>query len=118
MASRPALLSWNRRCSSPSLVAHLQHGQERLLGNLDVPDLLHPLFPFFLLFEQLPLARDVAAVAFRRDVLAHGLDGFSRHHATADGRLDDDLEHLPRESILSSSEPAHGRVGRHGPGGR
>ena len=41
----------------------LQHGQERLLRDLDRADLLHALLALFLLLEELALARDVAAVA-------------------------------------------------------
>src|SRR5436190_948748 len=39
--------------------ARLQHGEERLLGNLDRTDLLHAPLPIFLLFEKLALARAV-----------------------------------------------------------
>src|SRR5664280_1906789 len=39
--------------------------------NRDPADLLHLLFAFLLLVQQLPLPRDVAAIAFRGDVLAH-----------------------------------------------
>src|SRR5262244_4661858 len=45
-----------------SRVAPLQHREERFLRDLDRTDLLHALLSFLLFFEQLPLARDVAAV--------------------------------------------------------
>src|SRR5438067_1495737 len=78
---------------------HLEHSQERLLRNLHAADLLHPLFPFLLLFEQLSLSRDVSAVALRQHVLAHRFDRFTGDDAAADGRLNRDLEHLPRNQL-------------------
>src|SRR5687767_3491453 len=57
-----------------STVTSLQHRQEGFLRDFDGADLLHALFSFFLLFEQLALARDVAAVALRQHVLAQRLD--------------------------------------------
>src|SRR5438270_790253 len=59
-----------RRLRTPfySLV-NLQYRQECLLRDLDRPDLLHPLFAFFLLLEQLPLSRDITAVTLREHVL-------------------------------------------------
>ena len=41
-------------------------------GTSTQPDLLHALLALLLLLEQLALAGDVAAVALRDDVLAHG----------------------------------------------
>src|SRR6476661_4981723 len=57
---------------APELV-DLQYGEERFLWNLDGADLLHALLPFFLLLEELPFPRDVAAIALREDVLAERL---------------------------------------------
>src|SRR6266446_799479 len=53
--------------------AHPEDGQERFLRNVDFAHALHPLLAFLLLFEQLPLPRDVAAVALREHVLPHRL---------------------------------------------
>src|SRR5688572_11263717 len=50
-------------------VSGAEHRQERLLRDLDAADLPHALLALFLLLEQLALARDVAAVALRGDVL-------------------------------------------------
>ena len=58
-------------------VAELEHGEERLLGDLDAADLLHAPLALLLLLEQLALARDVAAVALGHHVLAEGLDGLA-----------------------------------------
>src|SRR5262249_17377926 len=53
-----------------SRIVRLEYRQERLLRDLDLADLLHALLPLRLLGEKLALAGDVAAVAFRRHVLA------------------------------------------------
>src|SRR5690606_7600664 len=60
----------SRSATGPArrLLVDLQHRQERLLGHLDPPHLLHPLLPRFLLLQQLLLAGDVAAVELRGDV--------------------------------------------------
>src|SRR5450755_579295 len=84
---------WRR----PSFVTHLQYGQERLLRNFDASHRFHTLLACLLLFEQLFLARDVAAVAFGKYVLAHRLDRFAGDDLRADGRLDRHVEHLPRD---------------------
>src|SRR5690349_960733 len=60
------------------LIARLEDGHERFLRNVNTADALHALFAFLLLFEQLALARDVAAVALGRHVLTHRLDRFPR----------------------------------------
>src|SRR6478609_1379505 len=86
-----------RSCRLRSRVASLQHREERLLRDLDRADLFHALLPFLLFFEQLALAGDVAAVAFRQHVLAQRLDVLARHDVAADRGLDRDVEHLPRD---------------------
>src|SRR5829696_4881145 len=73
-AIAPSDPSAQRERSPSSIVAEFEHGEERLLGDLDPTDLLHPPLALLLLLEQLPLAADVAAVALGRDVLAEGLD--------------------------------------------
>ena len=57
------------RCEHSALL-RLQHLDEGFLRDVDLADALHPLLTFLLLLEQLALARDVAAVAFRGHVLA------------------------------------------------
>src|SRR5262245_16118548 len=79
---------------------NLQYRQESLLWNLHRPHLLHAFLPLALLFEELALARDVAAVALRGDVLAERPDRFTRDHLRADRRLNHDLEQLARNQIL------------------
>src|SRR5438132_1303304 len=51
-------------------LVNLQDRQERLLWDLDRSHLLHALLSFFLLLEQLALARHVAPIALGGDVLA------------------------------------------------
>src|SRR2546423_5025101 len=52
------------------LLVHLQHREKRFLRYLHGADLLHPLLSLLLLLEELALARYVAAVALRQDVLS------------------------------------------------
>jgi hypothetical protein len=59
----------------------------------------HALLAFLLLLEQLALARDVAAVALRGDVLAHRCDRFARDDLAADGGLQRDFELVPRDLL-------------------
>src|SRR6058998_3336712 len=83
--------------------------QEGLLGYVHGPHALHPLLAFLLFLEELALARDVPAVAFRQDVLPQRLHVRARDDLRADGRLDRDLEllagnqllHLDRELLAS-----------------
>src|SRR3954462_8055504 len=74
--------------------AHPENGEERLLRDVHFADPLHALLAFLLFLEQLPLARDVAAVTLGQHVLAHRLDGLARDDAAADGGLNRNLEHL------------------------
>ena len=82
------------------LLSDLEHGEERFLRDLDLADVLHALLAFFLLLEQLLLARDVAAITLGEHVLAQRLDGRAGDDMAADGRLHGDLEHLPRNQFL------------------
>src|SRR5438128_1782694 len=83
----------------------LQNFDERLLRDVHGADGLHALFALLLLFEELPLAGDVAAVAFRRHIFAHRADGFTGDDLSADRPLDchgvklrgDDFLELRRE---------------------
>src|ERR1019366_95102 len=70
-----------------SFTPDLQYRQEGLLRNLDLSHLLHALLALFLLFEQLALARDVAAIALGQHVLAQRLDRGARDHVAPDGGL-------------------------------
>src|SRR3984893_9761625 len=93
----PEFRSTIRRGRRPvSFIADLENGEEGFLRNLDASHSLHPLLAGLLLFEQLFLARDVAAVAFGEHVLAHRLDRFAGDDLRADGRLDRHVEHLAR----------------------
>src|SRR5690242_7941884 len=80
-------------------LVNLEHREKRFLRDLDGPDLLHALLPFLLLLEQLALARDVAAVALGRHVLAEWADRFPRDDLGPDRRLDHHLEQLPRDQL-------------------
>src|SRR4051794_2883521 len=80
-----------------AVVAEFEHRQERLLRDLDAPDLLHPLLSLLLALEELALARDVAAVALGGHVLAEGLDGLAGDDVRADRGLDRDVVLLARD---------------------
>ena len=64
--------------------AHPEHGQKRFLRNVDLPHPLHALLAFLLLLEQFPLARDIAAIALRENVLAHGRNRLTRDDLISD----------------------------------
>src|SRR6266536_1694831 len=101
--ARPRTVRTRSASRAPSLalrdVVQVEHREEGLLRYLDRADLLHPLLARLLLLEQLALPRDVAAVALREHVLATCLDGLARDHASADRRLDRDVEHLPGDLL-------------------
>src|SRR6185503_8854735 len=78
---RPSAIRTRSVCSiGPSGLVGAEHRQERLLRDLDGSDALHPPLALFLPFEQLSLARDVATVAFGKDVLAQRPDRFPCDH--------------------------------------
>src|SRR5699024_5322603 len=77
-----------------------ERGDERLLRDLDGPDVLHALLALLLLLQELALARDVAAVALGQHVLAHRTDVLAGDDAGSDGGLDRDLELLARDQLL------------------
>src|SRR3712207_6875935 len=62
------------------------------------------LLALLLLFEQLALAADVAAVALGEHVLTLGLDRLAGNDLRADRRLDRHVEHLARRSEEHTSE--------------
>src|SRR5581483_2287583 len=79
--------------------ADLQHSKESFLRYVHFANALHALLAFFLLLEQLALAADVAAVALRDDVLAHGGNGGARDDLRADRGLNGNFEHLSRDEL-------------------
>src|SRR5215208_5889255 len=91
--------SCTTRRRASAAVAELEDGEERLLGHLDAPDLLHPPLALLLLLEQLALAGDVAAVALGDHVLAEGLDRLARDDLRAHGVLDRHVVLLARDLL-------------------
>src|SRR3989441_6731587 len=81
-------------------LVNLEDREKGFLGDLDCADLFHPLLSLSLLLEELPLARDVAAVALGGHVLAKRSDGLARDYLRADRRLDHDFEQLARDQLL------------------
>src|SRR2546425_4910258 len=80
-------------------LVNLEHRQEGFLRDLDRAHLLHALLSFLLFLQELALAGDVATVALGRHVLAERPDRLPRDDLGADGRLDHDLEQLPRDEL-------------------
>src|SRR5262245_57785892 len=101
-----------QRRPRPWRLFHLEQRQERLLGYVYPSDLLHPLLPGLLLLQELPLARDVAAVALGQDILAHGGDVLARHDPAADRRLDGHLEQLARDRLAQLLSQRASLLGR------
>src|SRR5205085_4227301 len=96
------------------LLPHPQRRNERFLRYAHAAILPHPLLPLLLLLQQLALARRVAAVAFRRHVLAQRRDRLARDDLAADRGLDRDLEQVARDQILQPL--AHAAAARLGVG--
>src|SRR5438552_2887112 len=89
----------NEEDTMNQLLVELQCGDKRFLGNLHAADLLHALLPLLLPLEQLPLPRDVAAVALGDDVLALRLDRLAGDDASTDGSLDRHVEELTWDQL-------------------
>src|SRR5229473_1908775 len=98
-SSRVAAFDCPRAAALLIVRSHLEHREERFLRDFDAADALHALLAFLLLFEQLALAGDVAAIAFREHVLAHRLHGLAGDDAAANRRLYRHLEHLTRNEL-------------------
>src|SRR5581483_11073410 len=75
-------------------------GDEGLLRDLHLAELAHALLALLLLLEQLALARDVPSVALGQHVLPQRADGLAGDDASADRRLDRDLEEVRRDQLL------------------
>src|SRR3990170_5662668 len=77
----------------------LQHCQKCLLGQFDLTELLHPLFPLFLFLKQFSLAGYIAAVTFCKDILSDLPDALSCNNFITDCSLNNNLKHLPRNDF-------------------
>src|SRR5690242_9108888 len=78
---------------------YLQNREERLLRDFHRPDLLHAALARLLFFQQLFLARDVAAIALGEHILAQGFDVFTRDDVRPDRCLHRHVEHLSRDEL-------------------
>src|SRR5262245_32036600 len=85
--------------STRSLRFQIQHGEKSFLRNIDLADALHAALSFFLLFQQLALARDVTAVALCDNVLADGRNILAGDDPASDRGLDGYFEHLSRDEL-------------------
>ena len=77
-----------------------KNSHKRLLRHFNRTELTHTLFTFFLLFEELFLSGDIAALALGKYVLAHSLDGFTGDDLAAYARLNRNLKELTRDFLL------------------
>ena len=80
--------------------AVVQYTQKGLLGDLNGPDIFHPLLPFFLLFKQFVLSGDITAVQLCCHVLALRLYGLSCYYLSPYGNLQGDLKLVFRNGFL------------------
>src|SRR5258707_15131500 len=69
-----------------------EDGEKGFLRDVALADAFHALFAFFLFFEELAFAGDVAAVALGQNVFTYRRDCFARDHAAANGGLNRHLE--------------------------
>ena len=99
---RPKVRSDVRPSVGPKLLSFivLQDSRECLLRHLNRTELTHTLLALLLLFKELFLSCDIAAVAFGKDILAHRLYGFSGNNLAADGSLYGNLKELSGDIIL------------------
>ena len=86
----------------------LEHRHKRFGRQLYRAEAAHLFLAFLLLFEQLFLSGDVAAVALGEDILAHRLDGLARDDLSADRRLNRNLKQLTRNVLLELLADAAG----------
>lgn len=82
------------------LLTHPQRSDESFLRDRYVSVFSHSSLALLLLLQQLLLARDIAAIAFRRHVLAHGGDGFAGDDFAADRCLDGDFEQVAGDQVF------------------
>ena len=82
------------------LLPNAQDRQESFLGDFNIPDHLHALLAALLLFQQLLLAGDIAAIALGQHVLAHGFDIGARDHPPGGISLDGHDEQLARDELF------------------
>src|SRR5882762_5277899 len=78
---------------------YFQDGEEGFLRDIHLAYALHALFAFFLFFEELAFAGDVAAVALGQNVFADGCYRFAGDYAAANCGLNGHLKHLPRNQF-------------------
>src|SRR5579862_4686723 len=79
-----------------------QDGEEGFLGDVHLAYAFHAALAFFLFFEELAFAGDVAAVALGQYVFAHSGHGFAGDDAAADGGLDGHFKHLARDEFAAA----------------
>ena len=87
-------------CGNLIFLIQLEYRHEGFRWYLHRAQGAHLLFALLLLFQQLLLPGDVAAVALCQHVLPHGLQGLPGDDLAADGGLDGHLEKLTGDVVL------------------
>src|SRR5215468_8325729 len=85
----------NHACS-----LRFEHLDECLLRDVDLSDAFHPFFSFLLFLQQLSLARNIAAVAFRGYIFSQCRNALTRNNFPANSGLDRHLIELSRDYFL------------------
>src|SRR6476660_2815857 len=87
--------------SSPrSFLTDFQDGEESLLRHFHAPHGFHALLAFLLFFKELAFPRNIAAIAFRKNVLLHGSNRLTLDDLAPDCRLNGNLIHLSWNEFL------------------
>src|SRR3989454_12214602 len=89
---------------------NFQNCEKGFLRDIDLADALHALLAFFLFFEELAFARDVAAVAFGENVFANRRHRFARNHAAANRGLDRHFKQLPWNQFSQAGDEVAGAL--------
>ena len=82
------------------LSINLQNREKRFLRYLNLPQLLHALLSFFLLFEQLLLSRYVTTITLCGDIFSERFDRLPRDNLAAYSSLNCDIEKLSWYDLL------------------
>jgi hypothetical protein len=81
-------------------VLKLKHIKESLLRYLDFPELPHPAFTSFLLFQQFPLPRNITTITLSGHILPQSRNSFPGNHFGAHCSLNSDDKLLSGQQFL------------------
>ena len=84
-----------------------ENGYKCRLGNIDMPEFLHSRLAALLFFKHLHLARHIAAVQFRKNILSERTNIFTSDNLLADGGLHRNLELMRRDRFRKGFAHLH-----------